>query len=205
MARLGKHLSIFLVLILLFSAVFQLAVKAQSSSSQTFGPVILVSEGGGGTYVNIFAPQNQSSVKSPIVLLFCVRASLLSYCGVGNIGYSVDGGPVYGVTDFMNRTVVREGFTDDTITWANVTLPSLSEGKHNVTAYFGWYFEGKNQRYEVLAYETIDFFIISQSPSPSPTVPEFSSLLVIPLLLSVLAVALIVRKKQVRNRVSNMR
>ena len=42
----------------------------------------------------------------------------------------------------------------------------------------------------------------SVSPSPSPTVPEFPSLIVIPLLLSLLFVALIVRKKQVSNRIS---
>lgn len=42
------------------------------------------------------------------------------------------------------------------------------------------------------------------SPSPSPTVPEFPPLLVIPLLLSVIAVALIMRKKQLSNRVANV-
>ena len=165
MARLGKWLSVFLVLLLLFSTALQLTVKAQSSISQTLGPVTIESEGGGGTYVTIFAPQDQSSIKSPIVVLFCVRAALLSYCGVGNIGYSVDGGSVYGVTDFMNKTVVREGFTDDTTIWANVTLPSLSEGNHNVTVYWGWYFDGGNNRgYHVLACETVEFKVDVSSP-----------------------------------------
>ena len=129
--------------------------------------------------------------------LFCVRTLILSYCGFGNIGYSVDGGTVYSVTKFMNKTVVREGFTDDTTIWANVTLPSLSDGSHNVTVYWGWYFSGRTQRYEVTAYSTSSFEVKNSSNSiPSPSIPEFPSLLVIPLLLSVLAVALMVRKKQ---------
>jgi len=45
---------------------------------------------------------------------------------------------------------------------------------------------------------------VTPAPSPSPTIPEFPFLLVIPLLLSVLAVALIVRKKQVSNKIANM-
>ena len=40
----------------------------------------------------------------------------------------------------MNKTIERDGFTDDTTIWANVTLPSLSDGLHTVTVYWGWYF-----------------------------------------------------------------
>ena len=52
--------------------------------------------------------------------------------------------------------------------------------------------------------QTITISDESVSPSPSPTVPEFPSLLFIPLLISVLAGALVMRKKQLSKRVANV-
>ncbi len=104
------------------------------------GPLEIHSQGSGGHSVQIISPQNQSSVTNPVSIFFCVRTLILAYSESGNIGYSVDGGTVYSVTEFMNKTIERDGFTDDTTIWANVTLPSLSDGLHTVTVYWGWYF-----------------------------------------------------------------
>jgi hypothetical protein len=46
--------------------------------------------------------------------------------------------------------------------------------------------------------------VVTPNATPSPSVPEFPRLLAIPLLLSVLAGALIIKKKQVSNTIANM-
>lgn len=138
----------------------------------TLGPVQIRSAGSGGTNVQIISPQNKSTARNPIQLVFCVKASLLPFCytSVGNIGYSVDGGTINSVNNFINQTIIH-GASDDATVWANVTFPSLSEGPHYVTVYFGWQFSGINQRYEVSAYSNVDFSISSKTPTPylSPT------------------------------------
>jgi hypothetical protein len=162
------------------------------------GPLEILSQGGGGHSIQIILPQNQTSVTNPVTTLFCVRTLILSYSGFGNIGYSVDGGTVYSITEFMNKTIDREGFTDDTTIWANVTLPPLSDGPHSVTVYWGWYFPGGHQRYEVSAYTTASFEVNSYSNSiPSPTIPELSGLVIVPLLLSVFAFVLVIRYRKI--------
>ena len=154
------------------------------------GPIEILSQGGGGHYVQIISPPNKSSVTNPVLTLFCVRILILSYSGVGNIGYSVDGGAVYSVTEFMNKTIVSEGFSDDTTIWANVTLPTLSDGPHTVTVYWGWYFPEGPQRYEVSAYTTAAFEVNNSSNcTPSPTVPEFP--IILPLVVVLVAVSLL--------------
>jgi hypothetical protein len=133
------------------------------------GPAELRSAGDGGTNVEILSIQNQSSLSNPVQLLFCVRALVLPY-SFGNIGYSLDGGTIYNVSDFINETRIR-GEADDVTVWAEVTLPKLSEGPHTVSVYYGYQFSGINQRYEVIAYSTANFLASSKSPthSPSPT------------------------------------
>jgi len=138
----------------------------------TLGPLEIRSAGDGGTNVGILNIQNQSSLVNPVQILFRVNALLLPYCysSVGNIGYSVDGATIHAVYDFINETIIHNAGDEATV-WANVTLPFLSEGSHTVTVYWGWYFEGVNQRYEVSAYSHVNFLVTPVSPTPtiSPT------------------------------------
>ncbi len=88
--------------------------------------------------------------------------------------------------------------------------PNAVEIGFQVEALIGYYdsnniFVGQSSGWSETQTLTLSNPSTSATPIPSPTVPEFPFLLVIPLLLSVLAVALMVRKKQVSNRISNMR
>jgi len=60
--------------------------------------------------------------------------------------------------------------------------------------YWGWYFEGRNQRYEVSAYETTNFTIGSESPNPS--VPEFSITLFLVAVLAAVSIFLVIGKRK---------
>jgi len=151
---------------------------AQTSSPtpikpSTLGPLEIRSAGDGGTNVEILNIKNQSSVVNPVQILFRVNALLLPYCysSVGNIGYSVDGGTIHAVYDFINETIIHNA-ADEATVWVNVTLPSLVQGAHTLTIYWGWYFEGINQRYEVSAYSTVNFSVNSKAPSLTPSITK---------------------------------
>jgi hypothetical protein len=150
---------------LLLTPLLAQAQAPTPSETSTLGPVqIRTAELGGGSSVNILVPQSQSSLSNPIQLVFCVRALLIPECysSVGNIGYSLDSGAIYGVNDFINETIIH-GPCDNATVWAKVALPKLSEGPHSVTVYFGRYFPGINQRYEVSVYSTSNFSVKAQA------------------------------------------
>lgn len=163
----------FIALILAISWVTIYSAKAQIENI-TLAPLEIRSAGDGGTNVKIVSIKENSSLLNPIQLTFRVQASLLPYCysSVGNTGYSIDDGPIYSVNNFINQTIVQTGVADEATVWANVNLPSLSEGYHKVTVYWGWYFEGINQRYEVFAYSAVDFTVDTSSPKISVISPE---------------------------------
>jgi hypothetical protein len=162
-----------LLCLLASSAVYFQPVKAQAETlnNQTLGPLEIRSAGDSGTNVKIVSIQDNSSLQNPVQVIFRVQASLIPYCysSIGNIGYSIDNGPVYILNNFVNQTIIQTGVEDQLTVWANVNLPSLSEGYHNVTVYYGRYFEGINQRYSVSAYSTVNFSVITISPTPAPT------------------------------------
>lgn len=117
----------------------------------------------------------------------------------GNVGYSLDGGIINSVSNFVNKSVdnadTPDWYWNNTTVFANMVLPQLSEGVHNVTVYYGWQYLGipenpSLQRFEVYAYATVDFTVgnsnalptdantnhsISISTTPTPAVAEFSS------------------------------
>lgn len=160
------------ITILQFLLLTPLLVQAQTPTPaeiSTLGPLQVRSAGDIGTNVQILAPQNKSSLSNPIQLIFFVKASLLPYSPFGNVGYSLDGGTIYGVSSFINRTLTRDVSSDDVTVWAEVALPKLSEGSHSVTVYVGWQFSGIGQRYEVVAYSNVIFLLSSKSPTPTPT------------------------------------
>lgn len=201
MARMGKYFLLFLVLLLSSHAIMPLTVRAQAMNRQTLGPLEVRSAGNNGTYVRIVSLQNQSTLTNPIQLVFCVKATLLPFCytQVGNIGYSLDNGVIYSVNNFINQTIVQ-GVADDATVWANVTLPSLSEGSHSVTVYFGWQFDEGLERYEVTAYTTANFTVTdSSSSSPTTTVPEFPITVSLVAVLAAVSLLLVIGKRKLTN------
>jgi hypothetical protein len=140
----------------------------------------------------------------------------------GNVGYSIDGGVV---TSIRNLPITETRPDPQSGEWyyytetasASLDLPQLSDGAHNVTVYYGWQYLGvpqnpSLQRFEVYAYQTVNFTIgtpqptpspnststptptptpsppnfgPTSSPTPAPSIPEFSSW-TIPLLLTIM-------------------
>lgn len=86
-------------------------------------------------------------------------------------------------------------------TFYNFTFKAYTTGYHNFT----FDNSGQNDRYVELTYTVddgnlpdISTPIVTDPPEPSPSVPELPYLLVIPLLLSALAFALILKMKEVK-------
>jgi hypothetical protein len=153
--------------LLLFSFLTPLGVDAQAPEPPnvaTLGPPVILS-GNFLTDVKIFSPEDQSYLHNPIRLNFSVTAVGM-FGQFGNVGYSVDGGVIRSVTEFVNKSVEFEGpdwYWDRTTVFASIVLPTLSDGFYNVTVYYGWQYLGTNnpslERYEVYAYATVVFAV----------------------------------------------
>jgi hypothetical protein len=80
----------------------------------------------------------------------------------------------------------------------NFTLPILSEGKHVLNVHVTTNIS-KTDMFPTI-HHTIIFYIDTTAPSltptPSPTVPEFSWLMILPLFLSVLFIVVLFRKRK---------
>ena len=178
MARLGKYLVLCLVVIIAVSSLL-IVIPANAQMMKTtepiqvrsfLGPVQIRSSGDSGTNVRIIMPQNQTSVNSPVEVLFCVNVALLPYSSppFADIGYSIDNSEVYSVNDLINQTIIHGANADEATVWAKVTLSNISKGDHNLIIYVGSQFEGipenpQLQRYEVWAYSTVIFFSYFQN------------------------------------------
>lgn len=177
----GRALALILTL-LLSSSLTSLGVEAQAPEPPnvvTLGPPIICSAGDSATNVKILSPQNHSYGKNPIQLDFSVTA-IGMFGQFGNVGYSVDGGIINSVTDFVNKTLEFAGpdwYWMRTIVFASIFLPSLPDGVHNVTVYYGWQYLGTNnpslERYEVFAYETV-FFTVGKPTIIPPKIEVLS-------------------------------
>lgn len=76
----------------------------------------------------------------------------------------------------------------------NTTLSSLSEGQHTITAVATDHKTGTGLYSKQIANFTID--TTNPSPTPTPTVPEFSLLVIIPLMFSLFAVAVVLSHRK---------
>jgi hypothetical protein len=171
-----KALAIVILLSILLSPSMVQAQAPTPPSVPTLGPVVIISAGDGSTYVNILSLQNQSYSKNPVALDFSVKA--MGMLGqFGNVGYSVDDGTIYSVSDFLNKSVDKgvgpDWYWDSTTVTASAVLPQLSDGVHSVTVYYGWQYLGtpKNpslERFEVTAYANV-VFNVGNSPAPAET------------------------------------
>lgn len=146
--------------LLISSFLIPLVVEAQPEppNVDTLGPAVFWVESG---KVVILSPENSTNYVNPIQLNFTVEAYGM-FGQFGNVGVSLDGGVIKSVTDFESKSVVQSGpdwYWYLTTVLARVMLPTLSEGTHNVTVYYGWQYLGTNKRYEVFAHATVSFAV----------------------------------------------
>jgi len=202
MHQMKKALAIVLLLPILLSISPAEAQAPTPPDVPTLGPPTFFYADESGSIIKIISPQNQSKYSNQIQLNFTIEVTTM-LGQFGNVGYSLDGGIINSVRDFVNKTVDKTGIPDwyywTTTTSANVMLPTLSEGNHNVTVYYGWQYLGipenpSLERFEVSSYKTVKFTV-----DTSPSVPEFSWLTILPLFIFILTVAVAVRLRKTRS------
>ena len=161
-----KRKALALILALLISSfLIPLVAEAQPEppNVDTLGPVVFSVQSGN---VVILSPRNSTNYVNQIQLVFAVSADGM-FGQFGNVGVSLDGGVINSVTDFIDKSVVQSGpdwYWYRTTVLAGVMLPTLSEGTHTATVYYGWQYLGipenpSLQRYEVFAHATVDFMV----------------------------------------------
>ena len=175
-AEMKKAVALALAL-LVTSLLISLVVEAQPAppNVDTLGPVVFLHPSEGSAI--ILSPTNSTSYVNQIQLVFVVEAyGLLGQ--FGNVGVSIDGGVINSVTHFIDKSVVESAGAAE---WykitvlASVTLPTLSEGNHTATVYYGWQYLGipddpSLRRYEVVAQGTVNFTVVNADTSNVSTV-----------------------------------
>jgi hypothetical protein len=157
--------------LLIASVLISLVVEAQPEppNVDTLGPVVFLHPSEGSAI--ILSPINSTSYVNQIQLVFVVEAyGLLGQ--FGNVGVSIDGGVINSVTDFIDKSVVESGqqYWYKITVLASVTLPTLSEGNHTATVYYGWQYLGipndpSLRRYAVVAHGTVNFIVVTADTS----------------------------------------
>jgi hypothetical protein len=147
----------------------------------TLGPIIICDQ---GNYLNVSSPQNRNYPNNPIQLTFTITVSTM-LGQFGNVGYSIDGGVVTSIRNLPLTETRPDPYSGEWYYYtetasASLDLPQLSDGAHNVTVYYGWQYLGvpqnpSLQRFEVYAYQTVNFTIGTPQPTPSPSPPEFTA------------------------------
>jgi hypothetical protein len=166
-----KKVVVLLLSLLIASLLIPLVVEAQPEppTVDTLGPVVFLPPSGSAI---ILSPINSTSYVNQIQLVFVVEAyGMLGQ--FGNVGVSIDGGVINSVTDFIDKSVVESGpewYWYKITVLASVTLPTLSEGNHTATVYYGWQYLGipenpSLQRYEVCAHATVNFTVVNADTS----------------------------------------
>jgi hypothetical protein len=152
---------------LIVSVLIPLVAEAQPEppNVDTLGPVVFLQPSEGSAI--ILSPINSTSYVNQIQLVFVVEAYGL-FGQFGNVGVSIDGGVINSVTDFMDKSAVESGqqYWYKTTVLVSVALPTLSEGNHTVTVYYGWQYIGipddpSLRRYEVVAHGTVNFTVVN--------------------------------------------
>ncbi len=186
MNRIGKGFAAFIILIMAISSL----ILVESASAQvptppdvpTLGPIIICDQ---GNYLNVTSPQNRNYPNNPIQLTFTITVTTM-LGQFGNVGYSIDGGVV---TSIRNLPTTETRPDPNSGEWyyytekasASLNLPQLTNGAHNATVYYGWQYLGvpqnpSLQRFEVYAYQTVNFTIGTPQPTPSPSPSEFTAM-----------------------------
>jgi hypothetical protein len=166
--------AIFILSLLIISVA---EAQPELPNDNTLGPPVFNNQYKSTSVIMILSPENSSTIVNSVQLSFTVAAD--GFFGeFGHVGVSVDGGVIYSVTEFTRKSAKE---LDYPMYWyrttvkANVKLPTLSDGTHNATVYYGWQYQGipenpSLERYEVSAQSTVQF-IIDESP---PTITGLS-------------------------------
>lgn len=222
-ARCTHHLYCLILLVLIISTALLTANLANAQvptppDVPTLGPPVFYDNCSNNQTI-ISSPVNGQICKNPVTLSFSVT-SMGMLGQFGNVGYSLDGGIIYSVKGFSksvdyNPTNSPAWYYYETSAFASVTLPSLAEGDHYVTVYYGWQYlipENPNlDRFEVQSMATVNFTVgqlnppsptptDSLSPAPTPTVPELPITAVLVPLVVVLALLVVCRRKLVTKK-----
>jgi hypothetical protein len=196
-----KTLTITILLAILLIPSLAKAQAPTPPDVPTLGPATFYYADDSGYSIKILSPENQSRYSNQVQLNFTIIVNTM-LGQFGNVGYSLDGGIINSVRNFVNKTLEETGIPDwyywTTTASAYVILPPLSEGNHNVTVYYGWQYLGipenpSLERFEVSSYKTVEFTVDNTSHT---TIPEFSLLGVIPLIVGLLSVVVILRQKK---------
>jgi hypothetical protein len=134
--------------------------------------------------ITIISPENQATYGNRVQLTYNINSNIIwSY-------YALDSNDEHTSKDWKSFH-------------GNITLGGLSEGAHKLMISV----KPEGQYSYPLSEETITFNVdpnyvssVSISPSPTPTVPELSWLKILPLLLSVLSVAVVFRHRKTTNQ-----
>jgi hypothetical protein len=184
MNRFSKSSALFFILIIAISSLSLLMVESASAQVPTppdvptLGPIIICDQ---GNYLNVSSPQSRNYPNNPIQLTFTITVSTM-LGQFGNVGYSIDSGVVTSIRNLPTTETRPDPYSGEWYYYtekasANLDLPQLTDGAHNVTVYYGWQYLGVPQnpsleRFEVYAYQTVNFTIGTPQPTPSPSIPK---------------------------------
>jgi hypothetical protein len=195
MNRLGKSL----VLILVILAITQLNLsKAQPSTVDTGISIYSLKY---IPYQNEQYENTTATLNVKVTLVYAeYNQSWLDSVHLDSVCYSLDGQLLVYIKEFAVENYTNYGINqqDFLVYMALIKLENLSEGDHAVTAY-------ANDTHNEYAYlNTLSAkygFIVKDdiAETPSPSVPEFPVLGIVPLLLSVIAVVVLVRHRKASN------
>lgn len=187
-----------LVLVLAFLAISQLGLAmAQPSPVDTS---IQISSPEYIPYQNEQYENTTAILNINVILVYGeYDQSWIGSVHLDSVCYSLDGQPLVYIEKFVVENYTDYGVNEQDffVYTASIRLVDLSEGSHTVTAYAN----DTHNEYAYLNTRSASYsFTVNSSnsptPSPSPTVPEISWLVVVPLLLSVFAVAVVVRYRK---------
>lgn len=128
--------------------------------------------------ISITSPTDQTYNSSNVLLAFSANKT------INWAGYSLDG--KQNVTLTANRTLASG------VTVSN-NLSNLMRGWHTITVFANDTFG------DMSASQTVNFSVAPPSPAPTPTVPELSWLIILPLLLFMFYVAVALRDRKTKS------
>jgi hypothetical protein len=194
MGKISKTFALFLILLIVMSCLTLLLVKPANAQTATPSSTNSLSFSSGLT---IFSPLNQTYASNVIPLNVTFNWVVATQVF---LNYSIDGNNQGQLPlDFGNIT----GFQQTYLAYGLVDLPQLSNGSHVLTVNVESRLNGNGEPYYWV--NQVYFSISSRQPTPSPaptlspTVPEFSWLAIVPLLLSLFPVAVILRYRKTAN------
>ena len=154
-----------LLISLLIPIVAEAQLPPEPPDVDTLGPVLLLPIT--SDKVLILSPTNSMmGYVNQIQLVFAIEAHS-QHGQFGNVGVSLDGGIINCVDDFVGHISASN---NRVIGYGDVMLPTLSEGTHRATVYYGWQYLGvpeypDTKSYQVFALATVDFTVIHANSS----------------------------------------